>query len=60
MTTSTRDPSLASLADPRLAALIDELTDRFQAGEAVDLEAFIGQHPSMPGRSGNSSPRWRL
>ena len=31
--------------DPRLAALIDELTDRLQAGEPVDFEAIISQHP---------------
>ncbi len=47
MTASTGDPRSVSLADPRLAALVDELTDRLQAGEAVDLEEFIGRHPEQ-------------
>jgi serine/threonine protein kinase len=36
-------------ADPDLAVLVDELTDRLQAGEAVDLEAFLGRHPEHAG-----------
>jgi serine/threonine protein kinase/Flp pilus assembly protein TadD len=28
-----------------LAKLVDEITDRLQAGEAVDLEEYAGQHP---------------
>ena len=31
--------------DHVLGALIDELTDRLQAGESVDLEAFARRHP---------------
>jgi serine/threonine protein kinase/Flp pilus assembly protein TadD len=45
MTVSTSDPKSVSLADPDLAALVDELTDRLQGGEAVDLEAYIARHP---------------
>jgi hypothetical protein len=32
-------------SDAVLALLVEELTDRLQAGEAVDLEAYIGRHP---------------
>jgi WD40 repeat protein/serine/threonine protein kinase len=39
----------SSLVDPALAALVDELADRLQAGEAVDLESFIGRHPEHAG-----------
>jgi serine/threonine protein kinase/WD40 repeat protein/Flp pilus assembly protein TadD len=45
MTRSTSDRGILSQADPQLAALIDELTDRLQAGEAVDLEAYLRRHP---------------
>ncbi len=45
MTQAMSDFAVPSLADPALAALVDELTDRLQAGETVDLEAFIGRHP---------------
>jgi eukaryotic-like serine/threonine-protein kinase len=34
-----------SEVDETLGALIDELTDRLQAGEAVDLEACVRLHP---------------
>ena len=26
--------------------LVEELTDRLQAGDAVDVEAFLGRHPA--------------
>ena len=45
MSRSTSDRAADSLADPVLAALVDELADRLQAGEAVDLEDFLGRHP---------------
>ena len=32
---------------PSLELLIDELTDRLQAGEAIDLEAYADQHPDQ-------------
>ena len=35
----------AAEVDEALGALIDELTDRLQAGEAVDLEACVRLHP---------------
>ena len=31
--------------DPALADLIDQLTARIQAGEAIDLEACLREHP---------------
>jgi serine/threonine-protein kinase len=46
MMMSTPDQTTTgTLADPQLAALIDALTDRLQAGEPVDLEAAIRQYP---------------
>src|SRR5215831_11061346 len=45
MTLSVDEVAVNSLADPALAALVDELTDRLQAGEAVDLEAYLRRHP---------------
>ena len=36
--------------DETLGALIDELTDRLQAGEAVDLEACVRLHPGHEGQ----------
>src|SRR5262245_6075590 len=32
-------------SDPSLELLIDELTDRIQAGESIDFESYVGQHP---------------
>jgi serine/threonine-protein kinase len=32
-------------ADPLLADLVEEITDRLQAGESVDLEAYSARHP---------------
>jgi serine/threonine protein kinase/Flp pilus assembly protein TadD len=49
MTQAVSELGVSCLADPALAALVDELTDRLQAGEAVDLEAFIGRHPEHAG-----------
>jgi WD40 repeat protein/serine/threonine protein kinase len=46
---STRNAEQVGSADPDLAVLVDELTDRLQAGEAVDLEAFLGRHPEHAG-----------
>jgi hypothetical protein len=34
-----------SQADTSLELLIDELTDRLQAGESTALEAYADQHP---------------
>jgi WD40 repeat protein/serine/threonine protein kinase len=45
MNQSLGDVAVNRLAESTLAALVDELTDRLQAGEIVDLEAFIGRHP---------------
>jgi hypothetical protein len=49
MTHSTRDPRELGSADPDLAVLVHELTDRLQAGEAMDLEAFLARHPKHAG-----------
>jgi serine/threonine protein kinase len=49
MTQSMIDLAVDSPADTGLAALLDELTDRLHAGEAVDLEAIIGLHPDHAG-----------
>jgi hypothetical protein len=38
-------PVTSSRADPSLELLIDELTDRLQAGESLNLEAYADQHP---------------
>ena len=38
-------PGPGEAADPVLAKLVDEITDRLQAGEAVDLEEYAGRHP---------------
>src|SRR5713226_7838609 len=35
-----------SSADPVLNDLIDELTNRLHAGEPVDLEAYVADHPA--------------
>ena len=45
MSAMTHDPSLHSGTDSELDRLIEELTRRVQAGEAVDLEAFAREHP---------------
>jgi serine/threonine protein kinase/WD40 repeat protein len=45
MSRTLPDPSPSRLTDPRLAELIDELAGRLKAGEAVELEACLGQHP---------------
>jgi hypothetical protein len=34
-----------SQIDTSLELLVDELTDRLQAGESIDLEAYADQHP---------------
>src|SRR6266852_5891869 len=35
-----------SAADPVLNDLIDELTNKLHAGEPVDLEAYVADHPA--------------
>jgi serine/threonine protein kinase len=45
MIRSIGDVARSSLGDPDLAALVDELIDRLQAGETLDLEAFLSLHP---------------
>jgi serine/threonine protein kinase/WD40 repeat protein len=49
MIVSSFDTRAVSAVDPKLAVLIDELTDRLQAGEAVDLEAYILEHAEHAG-----------
>ncbi|HZY90173.1 MAG TPA: protein kinase [Gemmataceae bacterium] len=38
-------PPGSAEADPVLAELVEEITDRLQAGEAVDIEAYVARHP---------------
>jgi tetratricopeptide (TPR) repeat protein len=38
-------PGPGEAADPVLAKLVDEITDRLQAGDAVDLEEYAARHP---------------
>src|SRR5438067_8870757 len=38
-------PGPCEAADPVLAELVEEVTDRLQAGESVDLEALAARHP---------------
>src|SRR4051812_50165049 len=40
-----REPTAIGDPDSALGALIDALADRLQAGEAVDLEACVRDHP---------------
>jgi eukaryotic-like serine/threonine-protein kinase len=47
MSQTMSDLAQNSLTDPALAALVDELTDRLQAGDAVELEAFLDGHPEQ-------------
>jgi tetratricopeptide (TPR) repeat protein len=54
MSATTHDPSLLNGTDPELDRLIEELTRRVQAGEAVDLESFAREHP------GHTEPLRRL
>jgi serine/threonine protein kinase len=37
--------SICALSEPPFADLFDELTSRLQAGEPLDLEAYLGEHP---------------
>src|SRR5262245_51812161 len=44
-------PSMMSTTDdPVVAELLEELADRIQAGEAVDVGAFLAQHPGQAER----------
>jgi serine/threonine protein kinase/tetratricopeptide (TPR) repeat protein len=45
MSATTHNRSLIGAADPELDRLIEELTRRVQAGEDIDLEAFVREHP---------------
>jgi serine/threonine protein kinase/Tfp pilus assembly protein PilF len=47
----TRQPTETTAeVDEILGALIDELTDRLQAGEAIDLESYVRRHPGLEGQ----------
>jgi serine/threonine protein kinase/tetratricopeptide (TPR) repeat protein len=45
MSHAISEPLRSNTADPALAALIDELTDRLHASESVDPESFLLRHP---------------
>jgi serine/threonine protein kinase/Flp pilus assembly protein TadD len=45
MNTLAPAPEQAGSADQALGVLIDELTSRLQAGQVVDVPAFLGAHP---------------
>src|SRR5262245_62124648 len=47
MTASGSVAARTSSADPVLNDLIDELTNKLQAREPVDLEAYIANHPAQ-------------
>jgi WD40 repeat protein/serine/threonine protein kinase/Tfp pilus assembly protein PilF len=47
MMPTTSPTGTASAADPILAALVDELTDRLQAGEPVNFAASLDAHPDQ-------------
>ena len=36
---------LSAADDPALAELVEELTDRLNAGESVDVDAYVARHP---------------
>ena len=59
MNAESDGPWRSSETGSALDELVDELTDRLQAGEAVDLEAFLRASPSMPSGSGDWSRPWR-
>jgi serine/threonine protein kinase len=50
MTTLAPAPEQAGSADQALGVLIDELTCRLQAGQLVDVPAFLAAHPEHAGR----------
>ena len=54
-----REPTAAGDPDSALGALIDDLADRIQAGEAVDLEACVRDHPEHEGQIRGLFPRSR-
>jgi tetratricopeptide (TPR) repeat protein/tRNA A-37 threonylcarbamoyl transferase component Bud32 len=45
VSTSAGRPASGSAANPALDRLIEAMTEKLQAGEPVDLEGFLGQHP---------------
>jgi hypothetical protein len=45
MTASGSVAARTSSADPALNDLIDELTNKLHAGEPVDLDAYVAEHP---------------
>jgi tetratricopeptide (TPR) repeat protein len=47
MTRSVNQVSSALEADPVVAELIEELASRLRAGEPVDVEAFLEEHPAQ-------------
>jgi serine/threonine protein kinase/Flp pilus assembly protein TadD len=55
---SLREP--AASADARLAELIEELTTRLQAGERIDLEACLRDHPEHVERLEKLLPALRM
>jgi hypothetical protein len=48
MSTLMRSHSRAEAGDALLGELIDEVSQKLEAGESVDLEAFIAFTPSVP------------
>jgi serine/threonine protein kinase/uncharacterized protein HemY len=45
MSVSSSRTSTSEESDPHLGALVDELTDKLQAGEVVDLDEYVRRHP---------------
>jgi tetratricopeptide (TPR) repeat protein len=50
MVTAASSPRPASGSDPVLGELFDEIATRLQAGEAVDLEGYVRDHPEQAER----------
>ena len=56
----TPEPASASLSDPVLAELIEEITRRLEAGSAIDLAVYQQAHPAQAQRLAELMPALRL
>ena len=50
MSADTRDPDRLEESDPALGLIIEELAGRLQAGEPVDFQAVLADHPDQAER----------
>jgi tetratricopeptide (TPR) repeat protein len=58
--TASASPARATSADPRFEELVEELSNRLQAGEEVDIEAFARAHPDHAERLRQVLPALRV